>query len=123
MINPMNILNFVKSHFREIIKVGFGIFILYWMLYILTPSISMSKNEKQLIDSLNIQIKLLYEQQTKLDSSIAEYNKKIDNVDKDIDKIKGQKTIIKEIYHEEINRAGNYTEPELDSFFSTRYHN
>lgn len=47
MINPMNILNFIKTHFREIIKVGFGIFILYWMLYILTPSISMSKNEKQ----------------------------------------------------------------------------
>ena len=81
----------------------------------------MSKTEKQIIDSLNIQIKLLYQQQTKLDSSIAEYNKKIDNVDKDINKIKGQKTVIKEIYHEKINNVNNYTEPELDSFFSTRY--
>jgi len=121
MISPMKILNFVKTHFKEIIKVCFGIFILYWMLYILTPSISMSKTEKQIIDSLNIQIKLLYQQQTKLDSSIAEYNKKIDNVDKDINKIKGQKTVIKEIYHEKINNVNNYTEPELDSFFSTRY--
>lgn len=81
----------------------------------------MSGQEKATIDSLNIVIKDLYKVQLKLDSSIELSNKKIDSVDTDISKIKGQKTIIKEIYHEEINRAGNYTEPQLDSFFSTRY--
>ena len=68
-------------------------------------------------------IKEIYKEQQKLDSAIEEYNEKIDAVDNHIDKIKGQKTIVKEIYHEEINRAGNYTEPQLDSFFSARYHN
>jgi septal ring factor EnvC (AmiA/AmiB activator) len=114
--------SFLLKNYKTILKVLLGVFVLYWVIYVLTPNITMSKDEKSKIDSLNNIIKEIYKEQQKLDSNIDSYNKKIDVVDDDINKIKGQKTIVKEIYHEEINRAGNYTEPQLDSFFSARYH-
>jgi len=115
------ILNFVKRNYKTLIQVAVGIFILYWVIYVLTPTMQMSVQEKQKIDSLNLIIKDIYKEQQKLDSSIAEYNGKIDEVDNHIDKIKGQKTIVKEIYHEEINRVDTYTDNDVDSFFSNRY--
>ena len=115
--------DFLVKHYKLLLKILVGVFVFYWLLFILTPAIKMSAKEKETIDSLNVVIRDLYKEQLKLDSSIELSNKKIDSVDTDINKIKGQKTVIKEIYHEEINRAGNYTEPELDSFFSARYHN
>ena len=114
--------NFFKGHYKTIFKIGLVLFGLYWVIYVATPAVSMSNEEKKKIDSLNMIIKDIYKEQQKLDSNIDEYNKQIDEVDTHIDEIKGQKTIVKEIYHEEINRAGNYTEPQLDSFFSARYH-
>jgi septal ring factor EnvC (AmiA/AmiB activator) len=115
-------INFLKNNYKTIAKVLVGLFLLYWVIFVLTPRVGMDALEKAKIDSLNNTIKELYKEQQKLDSAIEGYNEKIDEVDNHIDKIKGQKTIVKEIYHEEINRAGNYTEPQLDSFFSTRYH-
>jgi peptidoglycan hydrolase CwlO-like protein len=115
------ILNFLKSKYKTIATVLGGLFLLYWVVFVLTPKVGMNADEKAKIDSLNLIIKDIYKDQQKLDSNIEGYNKKIDAVDDDINKIKGQKTIVKEIYHEEINRAGNYTEPQLDSFFSARY--
>jgi len=117
------ILNFLKGNYKTIAKVLVGLFLLYWVVFVLTPKVGMPADERAKIDSLNQVIKEIYKDQQKLDSNIESYNKKIDVVDDDINKIKGQKTIVKEIYHEEINRAGNYTEPQLDSFFSARYHN
>ena len=117
------ILNFLKNNYTTILKGLFGLFLLYWVVFVLTPKVGMSTEEKSKIDSLNIIIKEIYKDQQKLDSNILNYNQKIDEVDNHIDKIKSQKTIVKEIYHEEINRAGNYTEPQIDSFFSARYHN
>jgi septal ring factor EnvC (AmiA/AmiB activator) len=115
------ILNFVKGNYKTLIKVAVGIFILYWVIYVLTPTMQMSVQEKQKIDSLNNMIKEIYKDQQKLDSNIVGYNQKIDEVDNHIDKIKGQKTIVKEIYHEEINRVDTYTDNDVDSFFSNRY--
>ncbi len=81
----------------------------------------MSLQEKTKIDSLNIMMKELIKEQQKIDSTILNYNEKINNLDKNISTIKGQKTIIKEIYHDEINRVGTYNDAELDSFFTSRY--
>jgi len=117
------ILNFLKNNYITILTGLGGLFLFYWVVFVLTPKVGMSTGEKSKIDSLNTTIKEIYKEQQKLDSNILNYNQKIDEVDNHINKIKGQKTIVKEIYHEEINRAGNYTEPQLDSFFSARYHN
>jgi hypothetical protein len=113
--------NFLVNHYQTIIKALFGLFILYWLIFFLTPKIEMSVGEKAQIDSLNNVVKNIYKEQQKLDSSIAVYNKEVEHIDDNISKIKGQKTIIKKVYHEEIKRAATYDDAKLDSFFTSRY--
>ena len=113
--------NFLVNHYQTIIKVLFGLFILYWLIFFLTPKIEMSAGEKTQIDSLNNVVKNIYKEQQKLNSIIAVYNKQVEHIDDNISKIKGQKTIIKEVYHEEIKRAATYDDAKLDSFFTSRY--
>jgi hypothetical protein len=113
--------NFLVNHYLIIIRGLFGLFFLYWLIFFLTPKIEMAAGEKAQIDSLNNVVKNIYKEQQKLDSSIAVYNKEVEHIDDNISKIKGQKTIIKEIYHEEIKRAATYDDAKLDSFFTSRY--
>lgn len=115
------VLNFLKSNYKTIAKVAFGLFILYYVIFFLTPRVQMAADEKAKIDSLNQMIKEIELEQKKLDSNIVTYNKKIDEVDDHIDNIKGQKTIVKEIYHEKISSVDKLTVRELDSFFTDRY--
>lgn len=81
----------------------------------------MSPEDKAKIDSLNTVINDMYKEQEILNDKIDDINKEISEVDNSIDKIKKQKTIVREVYNEKINRVSNFTEPELDSFFSDRY--
>ena len=115
------ILNFLKSNYKTIGKIAFGIFILYYIIFFLTPKIQMVDEEKAKLDTLNKIIKEIELEQQKLDSNIVSYNQKIDEVDNHIDNIKGQKTIVKEIYHEKISSVDKLTVRELDSFFTNRY--
>jgi cell division protein FtsB len=111
---------FSKNH-KTLLIVGFGLIALYWVIFIITPNVTMSDQDKQKIDSLNVVIQGLHDENAKLDSTIVGLNKQIDLVDKQIEDIKHKKTIVKKEYHEKINRVDTYTEPELDSFFSDRY--
>lgn len=86
-----------------------------------SPIIDNQKQTFDKIDSLNNIIKDIQSHQLKLDSSINNFNSMIDEVDSSIKNIKGQKTIIKEIYHEKINSVSSYTNKQIDSFFSGRY--
>jgi len=119
--NGNKIVNFVTTKYKTILLVLFGLFIFYWMIFILTPRVGMSPEDKAKIDSLNLIIHNMYKEQELLDDKIDAINKEIGEVDNSIGKIKNQKTIVKEIYHEKINSVSNFTEPELDSFFSDRY--
>lgn len=115
------ILNFFKENYKTMIKVIIGLFILYWVIYVLTPKMKMSDIEKQKMDSINVVIKQIYKDQQRIDSSVSVNNQKIEEVNNNIDNIKGQKTIIKERYYEEIIRVDNYSNSDLDSFFTNRY--
>ncbi len=117
----LNILNLIKENYKTIIKVIVGLFILYWVLYVLTPKMEMSNVEKQKMDSINIGIEKIYKDQQRIDSNIVINNKKIEEIDIHINNIKGQKTIIKEKYYEEIIRVDNYSDSDIDSFFANRY--
>ena len=119
MINT--VLNFLKTHYMTILKVVLGLFIVYWLLFFLTPKVQMAAESKQAIDSLNVEIKEIEKEQDSLSNSISEYKEEINLLDQHISTIQSQKTIIKEIYHEEIKRVNNYTDQELDSFFAVRY--
>ena len=113
--------SFFSKNYKTLLIVGIGLVALYWLIFVITPSVTMSDKDKQKIDSLNVVIQGLHDENAKLDSTIVGINKEIDLVDKQIEDIKHKKTKVKQKYHEEINRVDSYTEPELDSFFSDRY--
>ena len=113
--------NFLVQNYKTIFIVAVGLFILYWLIFFLTPKIQMSAQSKDKIDSLNTLIKKIENDQKKLDSNISQFNNQINKLDNNITNLKLQKNIIKEIYHEEINHASYYTVDELDSFFTNRY--
>jgi len=119
MINT--VLNFLKTHYMTILKVVFGLFIAYWLLFFLTPKVQMAAESKQAIDSLNVEIKEIEKEQDSLSNSISEYKEEINLLDEHISTIQSRKTIIKEIYHEEIKRVDSYNDRKLDSFFAVRY--
>jgi len=115
------VLDFIKANYKSIIKVLVGLFVLYYLVFFLTPNVKMAASQKAQLDSLNSVIKQLHEDNLKLEDKISDFNEEIKEVDAHIGKIKGQKTIVKEIYHEKINSVDKLTVRELDSFFTDRY--
>jgi len=121
MITLNVIWNFVKTHFKSIAMAIFGLFLLYWILFFLTPKIQMDVESKQKIDSLTTFVKNIENEQKVLDDKIDGYGQDINNVENNITKIKSQKETIREIYHEQINSVNTYNDAQLDSFFTNRY--
>lgn len=115
------ILDILKTNHKTILKVIFGLFILYYLIFFLTPRVRMAEDQKKQLDSLNFTIKQLHEDNLKLETKISDFNSEIKKVDNSISKIKNQKTIVKEIYHEKINNVDKLSVPEIDSFFANRY--
>lgn len=113
--------DFLVKNYKTIFKLGLVVFALYWVVFVLTPKTSMSDQQKQALDSLSAQIKVLHEDNIKLEEQITSFNEEIKQVDSRIAKIKNQKTIVKEIYHEKINSVDKLTVPRIDSFFTDRY--
>ena len=114
-------LNFVKRNYLTILKIIGGIFILYWMVFILTPDVKMLESQQKRINDLNYLIIQKEKEQKKLSVEIANFNAQIKILDSNISKIKGEKIIIKEIYYEKVNNVDNYTDAQLDSFLAKRY--
>jgi prefoldin subunit 5 len=81
----------------------------------------MSVKQVEKLDSLNVSINKLETQNEYLEGRISDFNAQINAVDNNIQNIKGQKTIIKEYYHEKISNIDKLTDAELDSFFTNRY--
>jgi len=115
------IIFFLKGNYSIILKGLFGLFVLYYLIFFLTPNVRMSAGQKQQLDSLNQVIKQLHEDNLKLEIKISDFNEEINQVDANISKIKNQKTIVKEIYHEKISNVDKLTSREVDSFFTDRY--
>jgi septal ring factor EnvC (AmiA/AmiB activator) len=63
----------------------------------------------------------LIKQQLELKETIKTYETKIDSLDRNIGKIKNEKIIIKEFYHEKIKSIDTLSNTQLDSFFTDRY--
>jgi peptidoglycan hydrolase CwlO-like protein len=113
--------NFIIKNYKTIITVLVGLFLLYWVIFILTPRNTMVIEDRKKIDSLNNVVNEMYKEQDKLENKIIDINKDIDKIENNVTKIKKDKTKVANKYHEEIIRVDEYTEPELDSFFSNRY--
>jgi vacuolar-type H+-ATPase subunit I/STV1 len=122
MNKNLNVLgSFFSKNYKTLLFLLFGLFLTYWVIFVITPSVTMSNKEKTQIDSLNVVIQGLHKENLKLDSTVLNLNNEIKLVDKQIEKLKNKKVTIKKEYHEKITRVDNYTESELDSFFSDRY--
>ena len=122
MNKNLNVLgSFFSKNYKILLFLLFGLFLTYWVIFVITPSVTMSNKEKTQIDSLNVVIQGLHKENLKLDSTVLNLNNEIKLVDKQIEKLKNKKVTIKKEYHEKITRVDNYTESELDSFFSDRY--
>jgi peptidoglycan hydrolase CwlO-like protein len=113
--------NFIIKNYKTILSVLVGLFIVYWVIFVLTPNSTMSKVDKDKLDSLTNVVNQINKEQEILENEIKVLNKEVDKIDNNISTIKTNKTKTGKKYHEEISRVDKYTEPELDSFFSNRY--
>jgi len=113
--------NFIVKNYKTILAGLVGLFLLYWFIFILTPKNTMLKEDRKQIEALNDKIEEINKEQDKLESEITEINKEVEQIETKVKKIKKDKTKVAIEYHEEIKRVDNYTEPELDSFFTNRY--
>jgi predicted PurR-regulated permease PerM len=121
MINKTTVLNFLKKNWKFILSAAFALFIIYWLMFFLTPKVEMSVESKQKIDSLTTYVKEIEREQAELDDKIDVFGQEVNNIENNITKIKSQKETIREIYHEKINSVNTYTDVQLDSFLANRY--
>ena len=112
---------FIKSNFWTILKILLVIFLVYWLMFVLTPSVKMSAESKAKIDSLNANIIKYEDKNKKIDTMISVYNTEIRKIENMISNIKQEKTIIKEFYHETIISIDTFSRSQIDSFFAKRY--
>ena len=113
--------NFITKYFKTILLFLGGLFLLYWVIFVLTPRSTMSKEDMSKLDSLTNVVNQINKEQIVLETKIESVNKEVDKIDNDISKIKTNKEKTGKKYHEEIIRVDMYTDPEIDSFFSNRY--
>ena len=125
MLELLNkILSWVKANKQLLKYVGLsivGLIVIYYMILLLTPKPQMPANIKVTLDSLTNANKQLLEKQKQIDSTIAIYEIKVNEVDFQIDNIKEKTTIIREYYHEVGQQVDKFTPSQIDSFFKIRY--
>lgn len=113
--------NFIIKKYKTILLVLIGLFIVYWVMFVSNSHNTMSNDDKAKLDSLTNIVNQINKEQDTLESKIEVINEEVHKIDENISTIKTNKIKIGKKYHEEINRVDNYSEPELDSFFSNRY--
>lgn len=115
---------FIKKNEPKIklgVYVIVGLLFLYLLILVTTRKPQIPADIKNTIDSLTAANKELLEKQKRIDSTIAIYETKVNEVDFQIDNIKEKTTIVREYYHEVGQQAGKYTPTQVDSFFKSRY--
>jgi hypothetical protein len=104
-----------------IIVVLVSVILTYGMIYILTPKPKMPADYKSTIDSLvrlNTELQI---HQLKIDSTIDEYEEKVDIVDGKISKVKKEVNAIDKQYDSISKKVNDYSELQVDSFLVNRY--
>lgn len=85
------------------------------------PEVDPYASEKRVIDSLSVLIANLDKEHVKQDSIINSYKIKIESLEYKVDSTKNKITEIRNYYGKKIKDISNYTNAELDSFFTERY--
>jgi peptidoglycan hydrolase CwlO-like protein len=113
----------IKSLILKNIKSIF--YVITWgiLVYVILFGTNRKDDElyKEKIDTIQATINQLNENQKKFNTEILRFKNQMVDVENKISEVENQKIIIKEIYHEKINNVNNYSDKQLDSFFTERY--
>jgi septal ring factor EnvC (AmiA/AmiB activator) len=121
MLKKNNNMEFIKKYWKLFIGIVGGLFLLYLIIFMLTPKPDMSELDKYKLEQLDKNINLLIENQKKLDKQIEGYKKELSHIDSTISKVQNQKVIIKEYYKEQGDKISEMKPSEIDKLFHERY--
>jgi len=116
-----NIVDFFKQYYKQ---VGIGLlvlFVLYWLIFILTPSVEMSNVAVEEIKKLDQEIGTIKLEQNILYNEILQYEEQLDVMDENISQINDTQNKISGEYGKKINAARSYDYQQLVAFLSKRY--
>ena len=112
------------NKFAKYLLVGLGVFVgLIVLLNVVIPKPKMtdtSEFEKQIEQLKNENLELI-KKQIVLDSSNADYERRIQDIELKLTDLGQSKIIIQKIYSDKINKSKDATPSDLDTFFRKRY--
>lgn len=117
--NP--IIEFFKNNYKVILIGLLILFLLYWVIFVLTPITKMSEESRFEIRDLNKKIEEVKTKQEVLQNEIEKYEQKIEETNYNLKQIKEIKINVGNEYGKKINSVTNYTNTELTKFFTERY--
>ena len=120
-MNFDTIVNFIKTNYKMI---GIGLlvlFVLCWVIFILTPSMKMSEGAVEELKKLDEDIETIKLEQNILYTEIQQYEEKLDIMDENLEKINDTKNQIAGEYGEKINVVRGYDHQQLVTFLAERY--
>lgn len=112
---------FLVNHYRDIILIFLGLLLVYLLIRAFTPAPDKSELLKYKLEQLDKKIEDTKKQQLKLDSNIVRYREDIKKIDKTIEYIRNQKTIINNYYTTKEKEINGYNYKQIDSSFKKRY--
>ncbi len=115
------IISYIKNNYKSILIFVVCLFILYWMIFVLTPLSKMSEEARFEIRELNNKIENIEKKQEKLQTEIEKYEVKIEETNNSIQQIKEIRIKVGNEYGKKINSVSNFTDTELTKFFTDRY--
>lgn len=113
----------MKNNWHKILILLLVVFLIGWVVFVITPKFESDEDYKKKIEAFTATIKTLTDNNVKLQQTLNSHLQKIEEIDENINNLKNQETVIKEIYYEKIKNVDKLTVAELDSFFAKRYGN
>ena len=113
--------DFVVNHYKTISIVLGGLFLLYWIIFILTPVVQMSEQSVEQLKKIDENISNLEFENEILQSEIVEFQEQIESVNENIEEIDEIKITLANDYGKKISNARSYNYDELVRFLSELY--
>jgi septal ring factor EnvC (AmiA/AmiB activator) len=114
-------IGFIKKYFKEILLTILICVVIFLLVKILTPAPDKSELLKYKLKQLDTKIDNLNIKQKQLTDSIIIYKKDIQEIDKNIENIKSQKTVINNYYVQKAKDIPGMTNQQVDSALRKRY--
>lgn len=114
-------MEFIKKYWKTVIYIILSIVVLYFIIKIATPKPQMSELDKYKLEQLDQNIQRLQKLQENLNDSLNVYQKKIDQIDEKIGKIKVERKEVNNFYTQKRTEIQNADKKQVDSLLRSRY--